>query len=155
MPTPHARIVPLARVLLGDTTVPYVHQDELLLNASRLAAGFLASLQYDKGHTTSWDAISPDLTEKELFLWAKAVQILVNYPELVNTAVNASSIRTEEVQYSTETAGRISAVVAIDHINIIRSAILALTPSAVATRPDFGMQLGKASPFKGTDPFDD
>lgn len=156
MATPHDELIRYARVFMGDVTPPYDFHDDVVLMAARVATGFIQNIGYDQGHTSSWTAVTPALTEKEKVLWAKAIQILVRNPKALDIAMEAVSVRTEEVSYSTEAGGRIAAQVAKDDLDTLRSMIYhAASTTAVATRPDFGLQLGKSSAWRGLDPFDD
>lgn len=147
-------LIPYCRVFLGDTAKT-TYADDTILEVLRVVPGFLEALGWDKNWTVTWNGIVADLTEREKVVVAKACAILLRYPKALETAATAVSVRTEEVAYSTETAGRLVRELSAADVQELRRMIVDATDVIVARPSAFGLQLGVGSPLFGADPVND
>ena len=158
-PTKFYQLIPAARVHLGDLTTSPTYSDDIILTVLRVTTGFLELMGYDKSYETDWNGFtSVTLSAKEQNLYGKAVAVLIRNPKALQTAATAVSVRTEEVSYSTETAGRLVQDIAATDIAELRSMIQTISGAdgiLVARRPDYGVQWGLDSDTYGTDPTSD
>ena len=153
--TKYYEIVPHVRVHLGDLTKA-VYQDDTILTVLRVTTGFLALLGYDHGYTSDFNGVNIQMAEIEKALWGKAAAVLIRNPKALETAAGAVSVRTEEVSYSTNVGAQLVREVAQADLQELRAMIVfRLSEAMVARRPDYGVQLGKDSPYFGTDPISD
>ncbi len=93
-------LIPFTRMMLGDLARKK-YTDDTLMEVLMLTTATLQLLGYDRGHVSTPDSISPDLSEKEKALWGKCAAVLIQDPEAQTAAANAISIRTLGTSYST------------------------------------------------------
>ena len=148
-------LISYCRVSLGDLTTSPTYTDDTIFTVLRVTTGFLALMGYDKGFSTTFNGIDQDLTEKEKFLYGKAVAVLIRNPLALQTAVTAINIRTEEVSYSTEAGARMVADINASDLRELRTMMFQLSDPMVARRPDYGLQLPLGSSWSGTDVISD